>query len=81
MYLSLALSLSFSLSFYLSLSLSFFGQVICPHHSDQMSERSQVSRVALCISISKVPSASQSVSQSVTRSPIELFWTAKKRDT
>ena len=45
MYLSLSLSLSLSL--FLSLSLSFFGQVMCPHHSDQMSQRSQVSRIAL----------------------------------
>ena len=44
-----------------------------PHHSDQMSQRSQVSRVALCMSKVKV----LSVSESVTRSPIELFWTAK----
>ena len=36
-----------------------------------------ISRVALCISKVKVPSVSQWVSQSVTRSPIELFWTAK----
>ena len=43
-----------------------------PHHSDQMSQRSQVSRVALCMSKVKV----LSVSESVTRSPIELFWTA-----
>ena len=42
------LSLSLSLSLYLSLSLFFFGQVMSPHHSDQMSQRSQVSRVALC---------------------------------
>ena len=41
------------------------------HHSDQMSQRSQVSWVALFMSIIKV------LSQSVTRSPIELFWTAK----
>ena len=41
MYLSLSLSLS------LSFSLSFFGQVMCPHHSDQMSQSSQVSRIAL----------------------------------
>ena len=42
------LSLSLSLSLYLSLSLSsFFGQVMSPHHSDQMSQRSQVSRIAL----------------------------------
>ena len=52
------------------------------HHSDQMSQRSQVSRVALCMSKVKVPFNSQWVSEwvseSVTRSPIELFWTAKK---
>ena len=51
----------------------FIGQVMSPHHSDQMSQGSQVSWVALCMSISKVPW----VSESVTRSPIELFWTAK----
>ena len=44
-----------------------------PHHSDQMSQRSQVSRVALCMSKVKV----LWVSECVTRSPIELFWTAK----
>ena len=41
-----------------------------PHHSEQMSQRSQVFGVkskVLCVS----------VSQSVTRSPIELVWTAK----
>ena len=38
-----------------------------------MSQRSQVSRVALCMLKVKV----LWVSQSVTRSPIELFWTAK----
>ena len=42
--------------------------------SDQMSQWSQVSRIALCMAKVKV---TQSVSQSVTRSPIELFWTAK----
>ena len=45
--------------------------------------RSQVSGVALCMSKVKVPWVSQWVSQSVsewvTRSPIELFWTAKKK--
>ena len=41
MYLSLSLCLS------LSLSSSFFGHVIYPHHSDQMSQRSQVSRITL----------------------------------
>ena len=56
------------------------GQVIFPHHSDQMSQRSQVSWVALWMSISKVLWVSQSVSELVTRSPFELFWTAKKID-
>ena len=41
MYLSLSLSLS--LSFYLS--LPFLGQVMSPHHSDEMSQKSQVPRV------------------------------------
>ena len=36
----------------------FFGQVMSPHHSDQMSQRSQVSGVALCITKVKVPSVS-----------------------
>ena len=45
MYLSLSLSLSLYL--YLPLSLSFYGQVMSTHHSDQMSQRSQVSRIAL----------------------------------
>ena len=63
-----------------SKKFKFFGQVMSPHHSDQMSQRSQVSRVALCMSKVKVLSVSQSVSQSVTRSPIELFWTAKNNE-
>ena len=42
-YVSLSLSLYVSLS--LSLSLSFFGQVMSPHPSDQMSQRSQASWV------------------------------------
>ena len=44
-----------------------------------MSQRSQVSRDSLWMSISKVLSQSvtESVSQWVTRSPIELLWTAK----
>ena len=33
------LSLSLPLSLYMSLSLSFFCQVMCPHHPDQMSQR------------------------------------------
>ena len=36
-----------------------------------MSQRSQVSSIALCM-------AKVKVSELVTRSPIELFWTAKK---
>ena len=92
------------------------------HHSEQMSQRSQVSRMALrrgsenvfvfvCVfvfvnffwschvfsslwtNVSKVTSSlgslcnvkskstvSESVTELVTRSPIELFWTAKKRE-
>ena len=53
--------------------LVFLGQVMSSHHSDQMSQRSKVYRVALCMSKSK----GHSLSDSVTRSPIELFWTAK----
>ena len=48
-----------------------------PHNSDQMSQRSQVSSVALFMSQVKVPGVSYSVK--MTRSPIELFWTAKKQ--
>ena len=48
-----------------------------PHHTDQMYQWSQVSRIAPCMSKVKVPSVSQ-CSESVTRSPIELFWTAFK---
>ena len=55
--LSLCLPLSLSLSLYLSFSI-FFGHVIYSHHSEQMSQRSQVSRmasrIAFCMSISKV---------------------------
>ena len=40
------MSLSLSLSLYLSLSI-FFGHVMSSHHSEQMSQRSQVSRIAL----------------------------------
>ena len=39
--------LKMSLSLSLSLSLSFFGQVMSFHLSDQMSQRSQVSRFTL----------------------------------
>ena len=45
--LKMSFSSSLSLSLYLYFSLSFFGQVMSPHHSDQMSQRSQVSRIAL----------------------------------
>ena len=44
----------------------FFGQVMSPKLSDQMFQRSQVSGVALCMSKVKVPSVSQSVSESVS---------------
>ena len=40
------LKMSLSLSLYLSLSI-FFGHVMSSHHSEQMSQRSQVSRIAL----------------------------------
>ena len=43
------LCLSLYLSLYLSLSLSFFGQVMSPHHPDEMSQGSQVSRVTLLL--------------------------------
>ena len=68
MYLSLSLSLSVSLYLSLSLSSSFFGQVMSPHHPDQLSQGSQVSRVTLLLCFSK----GVSLSQWVTRSPIEL---------
>ena len=74
----------FSKKFQKSSKLSKNCQVMSPHHSDQMSQRSLISslesRVALCMSKVKVPSVSESVSQSVTRSPIELFWTAKNNN-
>ena len=35
------------------------GQVMFAHHSDQVSQRSQVSGVALCMSKLKVPSVSE----------------------
>ena len=38
--------MSLSLSLYLFLSI-FFGHVMSSHHSEQMSQRSQVSRIAL----------------------------------
>ena len=57
-------SLSLSLFLYLSLSLYFFGQVMSPHHSDQMSQRSQVSKGHSVVLKSK--------GFRVTRSPIDL---------
>ena len=56
----MSLSLSLSLSLYLSLSI-FFGHVMSSHHSDQMSQMSQVSRVTLCMSKVKVLSVSDKV--------------------
>ena len=47
------------------------------HHCDEMSQRSQVSRVALCMSKVKKSTASDWLTELLTRSPIELFWTAK----
>ena len=43
------------------------------HHSDQISQRSQVSRVDLCVHHSPLTHSLRWV----TRSPIELLWTAK----
>ena len=42
----MSLSLSLSLSLYLSLSI-FFGHFMCSHYSEQISQRSQVSGIAL----------------------------------
>ena len=44
--LKMSLSLSSYLSLYLSLSI-FFGHIMSSHHSERMSQRSQVSRIAL----------------------------------
>jgi len=66
------LCVSLYLSLYLSLSLSFFGQVMSPHHPDEMSQGSQVSRVTLLLCFLKGHLLTHSVSESVTRSPIEL---------
>ena len=48
----------------------FFGHVMSSHHSEQMSQRSQVSRmaswIAFCMSISKVLSVSLTNSQLVS---------------
>ena len=49
--------------------------------SHQMSQRSQASRIALCMAKVNVTDwLSEWVSEWVTRSPIELSWTAKKWD-
>ena len=48
-------------------------QVMSSHHSDQISQRSQVSRVDLCVHHSPLTH----LLRWVTRSPIELLWTAK----
>ena len=50
----------------------FFGQIMPPHHSDQMSQRLQVSRAALCLSKSKSGSVSQWVSDMVTYWAVRL---------
>ena len=44
----------------------FVGQVLSPRHFDQMSQRSQVSGVALCMSKVKVPWVSEWLSDKVT---------------
>ena len=62
-----------------------FGQVMSPHHSDQMYQRSQVSRAALCMWKSKSGSVREWVSESVSEwqghllSCQNLAWTAKKK--
>ena len=56
--------------------VNLFGHDMSSHHSEQMSQRSQVPSNGL----SYVPkSKGQSLTDWVTRSPIELFWTAKKK--
>ena len=40
----------------------FFGQVMSPHHSDQLSQRSQAPEVTICVQYSKV-AVSDSVSK------------------
>ena len=47
LWMFLSLTLSLYLSLYLSLSCLIVGQVMSSHHSDKMSQRSQVSRVTL----------------------------------
>ena len=49
-----------------------------PHRTDQMSQRSQVSNRDSLGSLCNVKIKSHWLTQSVTRSPIELFWTATK---
>ena len=51
---------------------NFWKSETFPHHCNQMSQRSHVSRVALYCQKSKGGSVSEWFSQSVTRSPIEL---------
>ena len=58
-------------------AIDFLGQVMSSHHSDQMSERSQVSSLETLGLLFNVKNKkgvwlSESVSQWVTRSPIEL---------
>ena len=47
-----------------------------PHHSDQMSQRSQVSG-SLCNVVKALIVSGARPSKGQTMSPIELFWTAK----
>ena len=54
--------------------VDFFGHVMSLYHSDQMSQRSLCSVLKTLI-VSLVRASKQR-----TRSPIELLWTAKKRD-
>ena len=66
---------------FLYLSLSFFGQVLSSHRSDQMSQRSQGSRVALyyrvCIVVKILIVSGAHGTDQWTMSPIKLLWTAQ----
>ena len=56
----------------------FFGQVKSRHHSDQMSQRSQVSRVALSCQKIKGVVCSELVTEVGIELSQTLVWTAKK---
>ena len=56
----------------------FVGQVMSPHHSDQMSQRSQVKGHSVVLWRLWLLVVPEQARDQGTRSPIELFWTAKK---